>query len=92
MPLINKMFYWSPTGDNIEEWQPTGGWNSVFSEQDKIQCTNLFFFFKNKKGFKENIATMMAQMVLFKQKYSGMSYSDEQEAQLREALKPVFNS
>jgi len=58
----------------------------MFSEQQKIQGTSLFFFFKNKKGFKENAAEIMVQMVLFKQIYSGLRYSEEQEKQLRRAL------
>ena len=81
------MFHWSPLGD-IQEWKPIGDWNRAFSEQDKIQCINLFFFFKN-KGFKENISEIFAHMVLFKQKY-GLQYSIEQEDQLREALKPTL--
>jgi predicted adenine nucleotide alpha hydrolase (AANH) superfamily ATPase len=85
------MLYWNPTQDNSEEWVPKVGWNSAFSEQDKIQYTNLFFFLKNKKGFKENMAQTIAEMVIFKQKYNGLKYSEEQEAQLTEALKPVFN-
>jgi hypothetical protein len=85
------MFYWSPTNTEIERWQPKSGWNSVFSEKDKIQCTNLFFFFKNKKGFKENKAETLSQMILYKQKYNGLKYSCEQEDILLEALKPIFN-
>jgi hypothetical protein len=90
--LKDKMIYWSPSSDNFEEWEPKTGWNSVFSEQDKIQYTNLFFFFKNKKGFNDNIAEILSQMVLFKQKYSGLKYSEDQEFQLTDALKPIFNS
>jgi hypothetical protein len=30
----------------MEEWEPVGGWNASFSEQDRIQSTNLFFFFQ----------------------------------------------
>jgi predicted adenine nucleotide alpha hydrolase (AANH) superfamily ATPase len=86
------MIYWTPANKETKSVTPLSGWSSSFSEKDKIQYTNLFFFFKNKKGFKENIAEMMAQMVLYKQKYAGMKYSDEQEAMLEEALKPVFNS
>lgn len=71
-------------------WQPQGGWNTTFSEKDKIQCTNLFFFFKNKKGFKDNMAAILAQMVIYKQKYSGLKYSDEQESILQNALKPIW--
>lgn len=85
------MMFWSPMITEAEEWMPKSGWNSSFSEKDKIQCINLFFFFKNKKGFKENIAEVLSQMVLYKQKYSGLKYSLEQEEILVEALKPVFN-
>jgi hypothetical protein len=80
------MLYWSPANDKTEDFNPKAGWNSVFSEKDKIQYTNLFFFFKNKKGFKDIIAETLAQMVIYKQKYSGLKYSDEQEEVLREAL------
>ena len=85
------MINWSPTTTDTERWEPKSGWNSCFSGKDKIQCTNLFFFFKNKKGFKENIAEILAQMVIYKQKYNGLKYSEEQEEMLGEALKPVFN-
>ena len=85
------MKYWSPTTLETPFWEPKSGWNSSFSETEKIQCTNLFFFFKNKKGFKENMAEILSQMVIYKHKYPGMKYSSEQELQLCEALKPVFN-
>jgi predicted adenine nucleotide alpha hydrolase (AANH) superfamily ATPase len=84
------MFYWSASNNEVTEWTPTGGWNSSFSEKDKIQCLNLFFFFKNKKGYNDNISEILAQMVIYKQKYNGLVYSDEQEIMLVEALKPVF--
>jgi hypothetical protein len=87
------MRYWSPLAEEVsEEWEPTGGWNRAFSEQDKLQCTTLFFFFKNKKGYKERAAEILAHMVLFKQKYPGLAYNQEQESRLREALQPVFQS
>ena len=86
------MLYWSPSSAETESWSPPSGWNSSFSEKDKLQCTNLFFFFKNKKGFKENIAESLAHMVIFKQKYNGLQYSKEQEYLLQSALKPVFNT
>lgn len=86
------MIYWTPACKEISSWQPQSGWNSSFSEKDKIQCTNLFFFFKNKKGFNDNVSQILAQMVIFKQKYHGLKYSEEQENMLLEALKPVFNS
>ena len=82
---------WSPTISETQSWEPYSGWNSCFSEKDKIQCTNLFFFFKNKKGFKENVAEVLAQMVIYKQKNSGLRYSEEQEAMLQEALTPIFH-
>jgi predicted adenine nucleotide alpha hydrolase (AANH) superfamily ATPase len=85
------MIFWSPNSSDTQTWEPPSGWNSCFSEKDKIQCTNLFLFFKNKKGFKENIADILAQMVIYKQKYNGLKYSEEQENILQEALKPVFN-
>jgi len=80
------MIYWSPTSIDTYSWAPLGGWNSVFSEKDKIQCINLFFFFKNKKGFKDITAESLAQMVIYKQKFNGLKYSDEQETILIEAL------
>ena len=85
------MLYWSPTTSNSITWEPKAGWNNSFSESEKIQYTNLFFFFKDKKGFKENMAETLSQMVIYKNKYPGMKYSDEQEMRLQEALKPVFN-
>ena len=70
----------------IEEWVPKGGWNAIFSEEHQNRGTSLFFFFKNKKGFKENVAEMMVQMILFKQVYPGLQYGKEQEAMLKKAL------
>lgn len=92
------MIYWNPvdtkdtTKASVIEWVPTGGWNQTFSEEDKIKCTNLFFFFKFKKGFTDRNANTLAQMVIYKQKYNGMRYSNEQEYMLSEALRPVFNT
>jgi len=84
------MRYWNPMTEETEEWEPKGGWNRAFSEQDKLQCTTLFYFFKNKKGYQERVADILAHMVLFKQKYPGLSYHQEQEDRLREALQPVY--
>lgn len=70
----------------LEEWIPKGGWNAIFSEEHQNQGASLFFFFKNKKGFKENVAEMMVQMILFKQVYPGLQYGKEQEAMLKKAL------
>ena len=86
------MLYWSPVQDKVEEWEPKGGWNASYSEQDKIQATHLFFFFKNKKGCSDRKAEILAQMIVSKQKYKGLMYSKEQEQQIREALQTVFSS
>jgi len=72
------MFYWNPL-DDIQEWSPK--WNKIFSEEDKIQGTHLYFFFK-RKGIKENISEILVNMVLFKQKYNCV-YSCEQERILK---------
>ncbi len=85
------MFYWSPSNNTITEYVPRSGWNPTLTENEKLQMTNLFFFFKNKKGFKENKAEILAQMAVFKKKYHGLKYSDEQEAILSKALSPVYN-
>jgi hypothetical protein len=83
------MFYWSPASDTIKAYEPR--WNPAFSDTEKLQTTNLFFFFKNKKGFNDNQAKTLAEMVMYKQKYRGMQYSVEQEAILQQALQPIFN-
>jgi len=70
------------------DWVPKGGWNAIFSEQQKSQGVNLFIFFK-KKGFKDNVAEMMVQMILFKQVYPGLQYAKEQEAMLKRAVQPM---
>ena len=86
------MFHWSPSSNSIEKYIPKSGWNPTLTESEKLQITNLFFFFKNKKGFKESIGEILAQMAVFKKKYHGLKYSDEQEAMLSKALSPIFKS
>lgn len=86
------MFHWSPSSSVIEKYTPKSGWNPMLTDNEKLQLTNLFFFFKNKKGFKDQIAEILAQMTVFKKKYHGLKYSDEQEEMLRKALSPVYNS
>jgi phage protein D len=86
------MLFWSPVADKLEEWQPVGGWGAAFSEQDKLQLMNLFFFFKNKKGYKDRKAETLAHMIVSKQKYKGLQYSEDQERHIREALQAVFGS
>jgi len=81
------MFYWTPLSNGMEEWEPVGGWNASFSEQDQIQSTNLFFFFK--KRYAEKVAAALAIMTIFKQKYHGLQYSEDQEALLVKARLPI---
>jgi len=81
------MFYWTPLSNSMEEWEPMGGWNASFSEQDRIQSTNLFFYFK--KRYAEKVASSLAIMTIFKQKYHGLQYSEDQEALLSMARRPI---
>jgi hypothetical protein len=85
------MIHWSPSSSSIETYTPKSGWNPMLTNAEKLKLTNLFFFFKNNKGFKEEMAEILAQMAVFKQKYHGLKYSDEQEAQLRTALSPIYS-
>ena len=71
----------------MESWEPKQGWNAIFSERDKIQATNLYFFLK-KKGVLPIMAENMVHMILFQQIYH-LSYSEEQEAILRKAMQPI---
>lgn len=80
------MFHWSPTSNTVETWIPREGWNAIFSEKDKLQGVNLFFFLK-KKGYTETISNRLVHMYLFKQKYEHLQYSKEQEEMLKESLK-----
>jgi hypothetical protein len=85
------MIHWSPSSSSIETYTPRSGWNPTLTAADKLKLTNLFFFFKNKKGFKAEIAEILAHMAVFKQKYHGLKYSDEQETQLCAALSPIYS-
>jgi hypothetical protein len=84
------MFYWSPAANTIQTYTPD--WNPALSDAEMLQITNLFFFFKNKKGFNNHQSKSLAEMVVYKQKYRGIRYSDEQETVLKQALTPVFNT
>jgi hypothetical protein len=77
------MLYWSPTEQSVTEYIPTGGWNPVFSNQDKIKCTALYIFFRKK--YSESNSQIMSQMIMYKQKYK-VNYSEEQEDILSKAL------
>jgi hypothetical protein len=83
------MMYWNPSSTTIEEWTPKVGWNAIFSEQDRIKATHLFFFLKNKKGYKDYIAERLVQMIMYKDIYPGLKYSDKQEELIRQSLTPM---
>lgn len=85
------MFFWTPSTNKIENFDSSITSNSVFSEQEKIKYMNLFFFFKQKKGIPEKKADILAQMAIYKDKYLGLKYSEEQETELKNALCPIFN-
>jgi len=51
--------------------------------KEKIEGTNLYFFFK--KTYNDTTAHKLSQMVLFKNKYN-VNYSDDQEEFLKQAL------
>jgi len=59
--------------------------NLDHKSEDKIKYDNLFSHLIS-KGFKENIAEIMANMIIFKEKY-GVKYSPEQEAMLQESFR-----
>ena len=79
------MIYWTPSHTVFEDHVPLGGWNSIYSNQDKLQCTALYASFK-KKGYSESHSWMMSQMLMFKAKYKGMKYSKEQEEMLQRSF------
>ena len=83
------MFYWSPLESSIQEWNPVGGWNKTWTEKEKIQCTQLYFFFL-KKGYSVCVASSIAHMYLYKEKYH-VSYSEEQEREIKKALSPIHS-
>jgi len=60
-------------------FHPKGGWNPVFSQKDKEQCSDYYSYIEPIHG--AIIAEMMAQMIIYKKKYH-LSYSEEQEAKL----------
>ena len=75
----------------FHSWTPVGGWNASDSEMDRIQGAALFFFFQ-KKGCRDAVAQRLVQMVLFKQRYHGLRYSEEQEAMLQRMIQPIIHS
>lgn len=83
------MIHWNPSCTAMESWEPKQGWNAMFSERDKIQATNLYFFLKKK--VLPVMAENMAQMILFQQIYH-LTYSEEQEAMLRKVMQPILQA
>jgi len=73
-----------------EEWVPKEGWNAAFSEKDRAYCTTLFNFLK--KQMSEIAANRAAHMIVFKQKYHGLHYSEEQEAFLLKCMKQMHEA
>jgi hypothetical protein len=84
--IIERMFYWSPISTSIQTWIPEEGWNRTWAEKDKIQCTRLYFFFHNVKHYSSDVASIMAHMMVYKEKCHGLRYSEEQERELAKAL------
>ena len=85
------MIYWNPSLPTVQSYEPVAGWNRSFSESDKMKSTNLFFFLCNKKGFSKKSAEILSQMIVFKEKYNDLQYSEEQEQFIANSLKPVFH-
>ena len=56
-------------GTEMEEWVPRGGWNVMFSEQEKIKATHLFFYLSRKQCYPVEKAEVMVHMYLWKQKF-----------------------
>jgi len=69
-------------------WMPVGGWNRTWTEKEKIQCSRLYFFFHDKKHYSVKTASIMAQMVIYKDKCH-VQYSEEQEQELQKALQTI---
>jgi hypothetical protein len=83
---------WNPWEEKTEVWEPRGGWNPAFSEQEKIKCLHLFFFFRDRKGIAVSQAEVLANMYIWKRKNPSMKYTEDQEKRLKEALKPIIHS
>lgn len=73
-------------------WEPRGGWNLAFSEQEKIKAIHLFFFFTRQKRYPAPQAEVLVHMALWKRKYPTLQYATTQEQALQEALRPIIHS
>ena len=80
------MFNWTADSDILNQYEFK---YNHFSDQEKISYTNIYFFLKQ-KGYSEKMADIYTQMAIFKEKYHGIKYSDEQEEQLKKALEPIM--
>jgi hypothetical protein len=85
------MSLWSPTQKAIITWKPSNGWNRAFSEKEKLECTRLYVFLIQKR-YTEKKAEQLALMCIYKEKYKGLLYSDLQEKEIQEALRPIIHS
>jgi hypothetical protein len=84
------MTHWTPLQEHQEIWMPVGGWNASFSEMDRIQGSTLFAFF-TKKGCRASVASSLVHMVIYKQKYHALRYSEEQESLLKQMMQPIIH-
>lgn len=82
---------WNPVEDTMEVWNPRGGWNPSWSEQEKITAVHLFFFFRRKK-YPAPQAEVLAQMAIWKRKFPSLHYTTEQENILTRAMCPIIHS
>ena len=80
---------WSPSEEKSETWTPKGGWNPIWSEQEKIKAIHLFFFLLRRKNYPSPQAESLVHMFMWKQKYPALCYSTGQEAELQKALCPL---
>lgn len=76
---------------SITAWTPSHGWHRAFSEKEKMECGRLYVFFIQKK-YTEQKAEQLALMTVMKGKYKGLRYSEFQERELMEALRPIIHS
>lgn len=75
---------------SIASWTPSQGWHRAFSEKEKMECGRLYVFFIQKK-YSEQKAEQLSLMTVFKSKYKGLCYSEFQERELQEALRPIIH-
>lgn len=71
-------------------WNPSNGWHRAFSQKEKMECECLYVFFIQKK-YTDQKAEQLALMSVFKGKYKGLQYSEFQERELEEALRPLIH-